>query len=157
MFLSIRESYRIASAAVFLRTDPGLQYRDKRGYRPRARAKNALRACGFGCDEDAGTSNAAGMARAIGTFWSSSVSNRARESALRFVERTILDLMGQIDEGEVPSRAAERRGTDPRWLRRSALELISRVPRRCADTDGDRTEWIVSFRQACMKSTAGNC
>jgi len=109
--------------------------------------KNALRACGFGCEEDAGNSNAAHMARAIGTFWSSSVSNRARESALRFVERTILDLMGQIDEGEVPSRAAERRGMDPRWLRRSALELVSRVPRSCGDTNDDRTEWISALRE----------
>ena len=113
--------------------------------------KNALRACGFGCEEDAGNSNAAGMARAIGTFWSASVSSRARESALRSVERVILDLMGQIDAGEVPARAAERRGTDSRWLRRCALELVSRVPRSCADTNDDRTEWIAALRLEVLR------
>lgn len=113
--------------------------------------KNALRACGFGCEEDAGTSNAAGMARAIGTFWSSSASNRARESALRFVERTILDLTGQIDEGEVPSRAAERRGIDSRWLRRNALQLITSVPKTCADTDDDRTVWISALHREVLR------
>jgi DNA helicase-2/ATP-dependent DNA helicase PcrA len=113
--------------------------------------KNALRACGFGCEEDAGNSNTAGIARAVGKFWSSSVSNRARESALRFVERTILDLIGQIDNGEVPSRAAERRGIDPRWLRRSALELISRVPRSCAGTNDARTVWISALREEVLR------
>jgi DNA helicase II / ATP-dependent DNA helicase PcrA len=113
--------------------------------------KNALRACGFGCDEDAGNSNTAGIARAVGTFWSASVSNRARESALRFIERAILDLMGQIDDSEVPSRAAERRGIDPRWLRRSALQLISRVPRSCSDTNDARTVWISALRQEVLR------
>jgi hypothetical protein len=113
--------------------------------------KNALRACGFGCEEDAGNSNTAGIARAVGTFWSSSVSNRARESALRFVERAILDLMGQIDDGEAPSRAAERRGIDTRWLRRSALELICHVPRSCAATNGARTEWLSALRAEVLR------
>jgi DNA helicase-2/ATP-dependent DNA helicase PcrA len=113
--------------------------------------KNALRACGFGCEEDAGNSNTAGIARAVGTFWSASVSNRARESALRSVEHAILDLMGQIDDGEVPSRAAERRGIDPRWLRRNALQLISRVPRSCADTNDARTIWISALRQEVLR------
>jgi hypothetical protein len=113
--------------------------------------KNALRACGFGCDEDAGNSNTAGIARAVGTFWSASVSNRARESALRFIERAILDLMGQIDDSEVPSRAADQRGIDPRWLRRSALQLISRVPRSCADTNDARTIWISALRQEVLR------
>jgi DNA helicase-2/ATP-dependent DNA helicase PcrA len=108
--------------------------------------RNALRACGFGCEEDAGNSNTARIARAVGMFWSSSASNRARESALRVVERAILDLMGQIDECEAPSRAAERRGIDPRWLRRSALGLISHVPRSCADTNEGRTGWISALR-----------
>lgn len=108
--------------------------------------KNALRACGFGCEEDAGNSHVAVIARAVGTFWSSSASNRARELALRLVERTILDLMGKIDDGELPSRAAERRGINSRWLRRIALELVTRVPRSCADTNDGRTAWISALR-----------
>jgi superfamily I DNA/RNA helicase len=113
--------------------------------------KNALRACGSGCQEDAGNSNTSGMARAVGMFWSSSASNRVRELSLRVVERAILDLMGKIDEGEVPSRAAERRGVDPRWLRRSALELISRVPRNCADTNDARTVWVSALRAQVLR------
>jgi len=68
--------------------------------------------------------NAAAIARAVGMLWSSSASNRMRESALRLVERAILELMGQIDECEVPSRAGERRGIDHRSLRRTALDLL---------------------------------
>lgn len=113
--------------------------------------KNALRACGSGCHEDAGNSNPSAMARAVGMFWSSSVSNRVRDSSLRVVERAILDLMGKIDEGEVPSRAAERRGIDPRWLRRSALELISRVPRNCAGTNDARAAWISALRAEVLR------
>jgi superfamily I DNA/RNA helicase len=113
--------------------------------------KNALRACGFGCEEDSGNSKTAGVARAVGTFWSSSVSNRARESALRSVERTILDLMGKIDDHEVPSRAAELRGINTRWLRRSALELIGRLPRSCADSNDARTAWISALREEVLR------
>jgi len=113
--------------------------------------KNSLRACGMGCEEESGNSNTAGVARAVGTFWSSSVSNRARESALRVIERAILDLMGQIDDGEVPSRAAERRGINARWLRRSALELISRLPRTCTDTNAARTSWITVLRGEVLR------
>jgi DNA helicase II / ATP-dependent DNA helicase PcrA len=113
--------------------------------------KNALRACGFGCEEEAGDSKVARVARAVGAFWSSSASNRARETALRSVEKAILELMGKIDDGEVPSLAAERRGIDPRWLRRSALELISRVPRNCADTNEDRSTWIAALRQEVLR------
>ena len=113
--------------------------------------RNALRACGSGSEEDVGNSKTARIARAVGTFWSSSASNRARESALQSVERVILELMGKIDDGEVPSRAAERRGVDPRWLRRSALELISQIPRSCAGTNEARIAWISALRQQVQR------
>jgi hypothetical protein len=113
--------------------------------------RNALRACGSGSEEDAGNSNIARIARAVGTFWSSYASNRARESALQSVERAILKLMGKIDDGEVPSRAAERRGVNPRWLRRSALELISHIPRSCAGTNEARIAWISALRQQVQR------
>jgi hypothetical protein len=104
--------------------------------------KNALRACGSCAEEEAGNSNLAGFAGAVATFWSASVSSRARESALRVVERSILELMGMIDANEVPTRAAERRQIDPRWLRRNALELISQIPRYCDNTNEARTAWV---------------
>ena len=109
--------------------------------------KNALRACGYGNEEDVGNSNTARIARAVGSFWSSSASSRARETALRAVEWAILDLMGKINDGEVPSRAAERQGIDTRWLRRSALELTSQLPKKCAGTTEARSAWISALQQ----------
>jgi DNA helicase-2/ATP-dependent DNA helicase PcrA len=97
--------------------------------------RNALRACGSGCEEESGNSKTAGIARAVGTFWSSSVSTRARESALLGVEKCILDLLAQIDHNEAPGRAAERHGIDVRWLR------------SCGDTNADRTVWISALRE----------
>ena len=113
--------------------------------------KNALRACGFGCQEDAGGSRPAKIAAAVGRFWSSSASGRARDSAVRFIEKTILELIGKIDDGELPSRAAERRAVDTRWLRRSALELITRIPRTCPDTDDGRDAWVSSLREEVLR------
>lgn len=113
--------------------------------------KSALRAIGAGTEDAAGNSNVARIARAVGTFWSPSPTYRSRESALRLVEWTILDLMGKIDSDELPSRAAEQRGIDPRWLRRSALELVSRIPRDCADTNLDRTAWIAALRGEVLR------
>jgi DNA helicase-2/ATP-dependent DNA helicase PcrA len=112
--------------------------------------RNALRACGSNTEEDLGTSKVAGIARAVGTFWSPSPSGRARESALRTVERALLELMDKINEDEVPSRAAERQGIDPRWLRRCALQLISQIPRTCANSDDARTEWIDALRESVL-------
>lgn len=108
--------------------------------------KSALRACGFGAEESVGDSNVACMASAVGKYWSSSASSRARESALRTVERVLLDLMGKINGGEMPSHAAEKRGIDTRWLRRSALQLISQLPRTCEDTNDARISWISALR-----------
>ena len=59
--------------------------------------------------------------------------------------------MGKIDKGEVPSRAAERRGIDPRWLRRSSLQLISQMPRTCANTTSARTAWIARLREEVLR------
>lgn len=109
--------------------------------------KNALRACGSCAMEDAGKSNTAKIAHAVGMFWSSTASNRMREASLRSIERAILDLMGMIGNGEAPSRAAEQHGIDQRWLRRSALDLISQIPRNCADTNEARIAWIAILRQ----------
>jgi hypothetical protein len=65
--------------------------------------------------------------------------------------RAILELVGKIDEGEMPSRAAERRGVDRRWLRRSALELITRIPRSCAGNNEARTAWVAALRQQVQR------
>ena len=107
----------------------------------------ARRACGLAPASDAGgQSKVTQMARAVGAFWSSSGSNRAREGALRTVESMVLDMMGKIENNESPARAAERNAIDRRWLSRTALELISRLPKSCDDTDAGRTLWVTSLQ-----------
>jgi len=113
--------------------------------------RNALRACGLGAEEEPGDSHVARIAQAVGMLWSRSGSNRVRETALRTVEWALLDLMGRIDEGEVPSRAAERRGLDPRWLRRSALQLVTRLPRTCSDSNDSRAAWVTALRDGTLR------
>jgi len=109
--------------------------------------KNALRACGSGAEEDAGTSNIAHFAGAVGAIWSSSTSSRGRDRALDAVERMILDLMGSIDDGEQPRSAAERRNIDHRWLRRASLALVTGMPRSCEDNDAARAAWVGTLHQ----------
>ena len=109
--------------------------------------RNALKACGSDVEDETSNSNVARIATAVGAFWSPSVSNWTRESALRKIEWTLLDLMGQVDDGEIPSQAAKRRGIDSRWLRRIALELVRHLPRTCEDTISARNAWIMTLRE----------
>ncbi len=110
--------------------------------------RTAWRACGFGAGSDVGgDSNVANIARAIGAFWSSSASGRRREASLRIVEKMLLDLMGKIEFEESPTRAAERHAIDYRWLRRTALHLVSRLPRSCEDTDAGRIQWVTTLQR----------
>lgn len=98
--------------------------------------------------ESAGASKVAGIAAAVGAFWSSSGSNRARETALRDVERLILQLMGKIEDGEPIQKATERSEVDSRWLRRTALELITSLPATCDDTNNGRANWLAALHEA---------
>lgn len=109
--------------------------------------RHALRACGSGAGEDVGDSKVARLATAVGSLWASSTSSRGRERALIAVERMILELMGSIADGEEPGSAASRRNIDRRWLRRSALELLTRLPRNCADSDEARAAWLQELHQ----------
>lgn len=109
---------------------------------------NAFRACGISSEEDVGNSRVASIARTVGIFWSPLSTGRARETAIQTIERTILELMGKIDDNELPSRAAERQGLDKRWLRRLALQLISKIPHTCDNTDEARKAWIIALREA---------
>ncbi len=107
----------------------------------------ARRACGLApASEVGGESKVAEIARAVGAFWSPSASNRARETALQTVERMVLDMMGKIENGDSSARAAERNAIDRRWLRRTALEIISRLPKSCDDTDAGRTQWVTDLQ-----------
>ena len=104
--------------------------------------RHALRACGSGAGEEVGDSKVARLATAVGSLWASSTSSRGRERALIVVERMLLELMGAIAAGEEPATAATRRSIDRRWLRRSALELLTGLPRNCADSDEAREAWL---------------
>ena len=103
--------------------------------------RNALRASGSGAEEDVGISKVARLAAAVGSLSASSTS-RGREKALSVGERMILELMGSIAEGEQPGNAADRRNIDRRWLRRSALELLTGLARNCDDSDEARAAWV---------------
>lgn len=108
----------------------------------------AWRAAGYAApSDDGGESNIAAMARQVGALWSSSASNRTRETALRTVEKMVLKLMGRIESDEIPARAAERHGMNARWLRRTALELIMRLPRSCDDSDAGRASWVTTLHE----------
>lgn len=96
----------------------------------------------------AGTSKVAIIASAIGSFWASAGSNRARETALRDVERLLLQLMRKIDASEPVPKATERNEIDSRWLRRTALELVTRLPAICDDTDAGRAVWLAALHKA---------
>lgn len=117
----------------------------------------ARQACGLAPASDAGgESKITQMARAVGAFWSSSASNRAREAALRTVERMVLDMMGMIENDESPARATERNSIDRRWLRRTALEVVSRLPRSCDDTDTGRAEWVAALHEEIRRHKLAN-
>lgn len=93
--------------------------------------------------EISGTSRIEGLARAVGEFWSPSATTRSRDSALRTVERLLLDLMGHWKDGDHhPSRVIERAGLNRRQLRRQALEVMIRLPKTCDDTDQSRNDWV---------------
>lgn len=115
--------------------------------------KAAREAAGLLSGSDlAGTSKVAIIAGAVGSFWSSSGSNRARETALRDVERLILQLMGKIEDGEPVQKGTERNEIDSRWLRRTALELVTYLPATCDDTDAGRATWLAALHEAIRRS-----
>jgi DNA helicase-2/ATP-dependent DNA helicase PcrA len=108
----------------------------------------ASRAAGFILPSDeTGNSRIAALARATCEFGSSSGSNRTRETALREIEKLILRLMRKIEDNESPHRAAEKHGINQRWLRRTALDLVTRLPRSCDDSDTGRASWISTLHQ----------
>ena len=110
------------------------------------RLRDALRATGDPISEDlSGTSRIEAIARAIGEFWSPSATSRLRETALRGIEKLLLEFMGHWQEGDHhPSRVVERVGLDRRKLRRQALEMVMRLPSKCRDADEDRGSWVTS-------------
>ena len=108
----------------------------------------AWRAAGYATPlDDGGESRVATLAREVGAFWSSSASNRTRVAALRTIEKMLLELMGKIENDELPARAVERHGMNARWLRRIALEMIMRLPRSCDNSDPGRASWVTTLHE----------
>jgi len=108
----------------------------------------ARRACGLtDVTDTGGDSKVAKIASVVGEFNSSITSKRARENALRTVERMILEMMGKIEEIETPAHAAERKKIDRRWLRRTALQIVSKLPKSCDNSDNGRIRWITTLRE----------
>lgn len=111
--------------------------------------KFARRVAGLLADSEAtGASKVALVARAVGAFRSSLGSGRAREIALRDIEKLILQLTGKIEENEPVRRAIERNEINSRWLRRTAMYLVNCLPAVCDDTDEDRAAWLDKLHKA---------
>jgi DNA helicase-2/ATP-dependent DNA helicase PcrA len=98
-----------------------------------------------------GTTKIGALSHAIGTFWAPASNGRARESAVRSVEKLLLQLMGHLQAGEHPTRAMHRVGLDHRKLRRQALELIMAVPRHCAALAADKSAWVTCVQNEIFR------
>lgn len=108
----------------------------------------AWRGAGYATpSDDGGESRVATLAREVSAFWSSSASNRTREATLRTFEKMLLELMGKIENDELPARAVERHGMNARWLRRIALDMIMRLPRSCDNSDPGRHSWVTTLHE----------
>jgi hypothetical protein len=114
-----------------------------------AHARSSARnACGLHAEAEGGDSKVAKLARATGTYHAKATSGRAREACLLTVEETLLDLMGQYDGQASVARAAEHHGIERRWLRRTALRLITCLQPTCADSQDGRVAWVAALRDA---------
>lgn len=88
------------------------------------------------------------LARSIGEFWSPSATGRTRETAMRAVEKMLLELMGHWQDGDHhPHPVMKRTGLDLRSFRRRALQLVMQVPKTCLDSDAARKEWTGTMRK----------
>jgi DNA helicase-2/ATP-dependent DNA helicase PcrA len=114
-----------------------------------AHARTSVRhACGLGAESDGGDSKIARLARAVGTYHAQTTLGRTREACLVVFEQTLLDMMGIYEEHASIVRIVERHGVDRRWLRRMALQLISRLPPTCENSNDGRASWIAALRDA---------
>jgi DNA helicase-2/ATP-dependent DNA helicase PcrA len=102
-------------------------------------------AAGSGATAIPGTSKIERLARAVGEFWAGTT-RHGKAAALTAIETLLLEVQGLRNDGEPLSRAIERSGLDVRLLRRQALELAMRLPKRCPDTDRDRATWVECAR-----------
>ncbi|MGO9741975.1 MAG: UvrD-helicase domain-containing protein [Roseiarcus sp.] len=110
--------------------------------------RSARNACGLGSESDGGNSKVARLARATGIYHANATSGRAREACLVTIEQVLLDLMGKGEEQTSIARITEQHGIDRRWLRRIALQLVTRLSPACADSDDGRGAWIDALHNA---------
>ena len=114
-----------------------------------AHARSSARnACGLRTESEGGDSKVARLARAAGTYHAKATSGRAREACLVIVEEALLDLMGKYKGHPSVGRAAEHHGIERRWLRRTALQLITRLQPTCANSQEGREAWVTALRDA---------
>jgi len=91
-------------------------------------ARHAHRATGQSSDDErTNGSRVAQMAEAAACLRSEG-DPRERLAALGVAERVILCRLGFDVEGMPPERLAEQDGIEPRWLRRAAIGILSRLP-----------------------------
>ncbi|MEG3620113.1 ATP-dependent helicase [Magnetovibrio sp. PR-2] len=110
----------------------------------------AIRAAGKGGSTSNSGAKTAQMAVAVGAYWSSAGSNKTREYALRTVEKLILQLTGMVEDNQPLSKAIERNNLSERELRRTALTLLTSLPKACAHTDDGRATWLEALRASTV-------
>jgi len=87
------------------------------------------------------------IATAVGVYWSKASSTKEKETAVKVIEKILLEFMGCIDENEPLSRAIDRNSFEKRWLRRMAMDFVGSLPKSCDDTDEARQLWLVTLRE----------
>jgi DNA helicase-2/ATP-dependent DNA helicase PcrA len=114
-----------------------------------AHGRTAVRhACGLAPEDAGGTSRVSKVARAVAIFRTPTSTGRAREACLATIEEDILRLTGKFTDNSTVARCVEQERLDGRSLRRSALQVISRMPHVCEDTDAARAAWVETLRTA---------
>ena len=104
---------------------------------------SALKAVGVSANGNfVGSSKVSIFARAIAKFWISKGNDQNKETALREIERLIIQIMGLIEDNEPLSSAIYTNEIDKRWLRRLALECVTSIPQKCEDTNESRAQWL---------------
>lgn len=108
---------------------------------------SARNACGLAAETEGGDSKVARIARAVGAFHAKGTSGRLREACVCVIEEIILDLMGKFESQINAARAAEYHAIDRRWLRRVALQLVTKLPSSCENSDDGRSGWVATLRE----------
>lgn len=109
----------------------------------------ACNAAGVPIPEDEGAGALFSLAKAIAGYWAPTASPRVRDSALRGIERLLLQLIGVWKDGDqLPRLVMAREHLSERLFRRRAVELTMNIPWPLGDDTDVQKEWVGYVREA---------